>query len=56
MQIYFSENKKGRKYIYTKYIYSTKRKNYSFCKYLMVILWLSYGYPVVGYAKSTLIL
>ena len=40
------------------YIYSIRRKKTSFCaisaKYLMVILWLSYGYPVAGYAKLTL--
>ena len=34
------------------YIYSIRRKKTSFCaisaKYLMVILWLSYGYPVAG--------
>ena len=40
------------------YIYSTRRKKTSFSviftKYLPVILWLSYGYPVAGYAQLTL--
>ena len=43
-----------KKYIYTMYIYSKSTKFAIFRCYLMVILWLSYGNPVVSYAESTL--
>ena len=54
----FPQAPTNKKYIYTMYIYSTRRKKTSFSviftKYLPVILWLSYGYPVAGYATLTL--
>ena len=43
----------NKKYIYTMYIYSIRANMQEMMQYPMVILWVSYGYPMVRIGLST---